>query len=70
MKISKGNTDRIIRVGGGVALAALGFGGVIGGVLGTVAGIVGIVLILTGAIGFCPLYALLGSGPCAVAKAS
>lgn len=68
MKKNEGNIDRIIRVIGGVALAALGFGGVIGGVFGTVAGIVGIVLILTGAIGFCPLYALFGFSTCPVAK--
>ncbi len=70
MKKNEGNTDRIIRVVGGVALAALGFGGVIAGAFGTVAGVVGVVLILTGAIGFCPLYALFGISTCPIAKNS
>jgi hypothetical protein len=68
MKINEGNTDRILRVVGGVALAALGFGGVIAGGLGLGIGVVGIVLVLTGAIGFCPLYALFGISTCRVAK--
>ena len=70
MKINEGNTDRTFRVVGGVALAALGFGGVIAGGLGVGVGVVGIVLVLTGAIGFCPLYALFGISTCRVPKAS
>ena len=70
MKKNEGNIDRIIRVAGGGTLAALGFGGVIAGVFGTVVGAVGVVLILTGAIGFCPLYALFGMNTCPVAKNS
>ena len=70
MKINESNTDRLLRVGGGVALAVLGFGGVIPGVLGIVVGILGIVLVLTGAVGFCPLYALFGISSCRVPKAS
>lgn len=69
MKINEGNTDRILRVVGGVSLAALGFGGVIAGGLGLGIGVVGIVLVLTGAIGFCPLYALFGISTCRVANA-
>ena len=69
MKINEGNTDRILRVVGGVSLAALGFGGVIAGGLGRGIGVVGIVLVLTGAIGFCPLYALFGISTCRVANA-
>ena len=69
MKINEGNTDRILRVVGGVALAALGFSGVIAGGLGVGVGVVGIVMVLTGAIGFCPLYALFGISTCRVPKA-
>jgi hypothetical protein len=52
------NTDRIIRAVAGVVLLFLGFGGALSGALAIVADVVGVVLVLTGAIGFCPLYSL------------
>ncbi len=58
MKQNESNIDRIIRAVAGIALLYLGFG-VLSGAWGIVSGIVGAVLLLTGAIGFCPLYALL-----------
>ncbi len=69
MKLNESNIDRSLRVVGGVALAALGFGGVIGGVAGVIVGVLGIVLVATGAIGFCPLYALFGISTRRVPKA-
>jgi hypothetical protein len=51
--------DRIIRVVLGIVLIALAWGGVVSGGFGIVLGVVGAVLLLTGAVGFCPLYALL-----------
>ncbi|MCC6495855.1 MAG: DUF2892 domain-containing protein [Propionibacteriaceae bacterium] len=68
MKINESNIDRILRVVGGVALAVLGFG-VVGGVGGSIVGGLGLVLVATGAIGFCPLYALFGISTCRVPKA-
>jgi len=58
MKMNESNTDRMIRAAAGLILLALGFGGVLGGGLGIVADIIGAVLLLTGAVGFCPLYAV------------
>jgi hypothetical protein len=58
MKLNESNTDRIIRAVLGVVLLYLGFG-VLSGTLGIAAGVVGAVLLLTGAVGFCPIYALL-----------
>jgi hypothetical protein len=58
MKLNESNTDRIIRAVAGVVLLYLGFG-VLSGALAIVADVLGIVLLLTGAIGFCPLYAVL-----------
>lgn len=58
MKLNESNIDRIIRAVAGVILLYLGFG-VLSGGLGIVADVVGAVLLLTGAVGFCPLYALL-----------
>lgn len=51
--------DRIVRVVLGVALMIIGFG-VVGGTGGTVLGIVAIVPLLTGIVGWCPLYTVLG----------
>jgi hypothetical protein len=58
MKLNESNTDRIIRAVAGVVVLYLGFG-VLGGALAIVADVVGVVLLATAAIGFCPLYALL-----------
>jgi hypothetical protein len=51
--------DRAVRVVLGVALMIVGFG-VVGGTGGTVLGIVAIVPLLTGIVGWCPLYTVLG----------
>jgi hypothetical protein len=59
MKLNESNVDRIIRAVAGVVLLFLGFGGALSGGLAVVADVVGVVLLLTGAIGFCPLYAAL-----------
>jgi uncharacterized membrane protein len=59
MKKNESGLDRVIRVIAGLALLVLVFTNVIGGTLGIVLAIIGGILIVTGAIGFCPLYALL-----------
>lgn len=59
MKTNESNTDRVIRAVLGIALLVIGFGGVISGTLGLVFKIVGGLLLLTGAVGFCPIYTLL-----------
>lgn len=59
MKLNESRLDRIIRVVLGIALLALYFTGIVSGTLGIVFIIVGVVLTLTGLVGFCPLYALL-----------
>jgi uncharacterized membrane protein len=56
MKTNESNVDRIIRAVAGVVLLFLGFGGVLAGTLGIIADVVGLVLLLTAAIGFCPIY--------------
>jgi len=47
--------DRIARIALGIALLVIGFG-VIGGTGGVILGIVGFVPLLTGLVGWCPLY--------------
>ncbi len=59
MKTNESNLDRVIRIIAGVALVVLFFTNIIGGTLGIVLAVIGGVLIITGAIGFCPLYAIL-----------
>jgi hypothetical protein len=59
MKLNESNVDRIIRAVAGVVLLYLGFGGALAGGLAIVADVVGLVLLVTGAIGFCPLYAMI-----------
>ncbi len=51
--------DRIIRAVVGIILIALASSSVVTGTVGSIFWIVGIILLLTGIIGFCPLYALL-----------
>lgn len=53
--------DRIVRVIGGVFLIWLGFAS-IGGAGGAILGIVGLVFLVTGAVGWCPIYRLFKTG--------
>lgn len=57
-----GKTDKIVRLVAGLALlaASLAVLGGVGTTLGIVAGIVGVVLLATATINFCPIYKLLG----------
>jgi hypothetical protein len=58
MKINESNLDRIIRVVVGIILLALYFTGVVTGGLGILLIILGAISLITGAVGFCPLYAI------------
>jgi hypothetical protein len=59
MKNNAGTIDRVLRVALGILLLALTFTNVIG-----MWGWVGVVPLLTGAIGWCPLYTVLGINTC------
>jgi Protein of unknown function (DUF2892) len=64
MRTNMARWDRIVRSGVGIALLALGWSGVTGGVPGRVLGIVCILFAVlqlgTGLTGYCPMYAVLG----------
>jgi hypothetical protein len=60
IRTNEGTIDRVLRIVLGVALLYLGWGGVVGGGLGVALGVLGFVPLLTGLVGWCPLYALLG----------
>lgn len=62
-----GTIDRAVRVVAGLALGALAWttlGVAEGTVLGIAAVAVGAVLVITGLVGFCPAYRLLGVRTC------
>jgi hypothetical protein len=59
MKTNEGGIDRILRIVVGLALIGLTLNGNIG-----VWGWVGVVPLATGALGWCPLYTLLGINSC------
>lgn len=59
MKTNEGTIDRIIRVVVGLILISLIFFGP-----ETLWGLIGLVPLLTGLIGFCPLYKVLGFNTC------
>jgi hypothetical protein len=59
MKLNESMIDRVVRAVAGVVLLYLGLGSVLSGTMGIVADIVGVILIATAAIGFCPIYYVL-----------
>lgn len=58
-----GGIDRTLRIVVGIALIAAAFTGAIG-----VWGYIGVVPLLTGLMGWCPPYAILGFNTCSVKK--
>lgn len=58
MNTNESPVDRIIRVIVGIVLIALGLLGIASGVWMWVAYVLGAVLLITGIVGFCPLYKL------------
>jgi len=59
MKANEGTVDRSLRVVAGLALIALAATGTVGAW-----GWIGVVPLLTGAVGWCPLYRVLGINTC------
>jgi len=59
MKLNEGTFDRVVRVVLGVVLLYLGIMSV-AGVWGIVLDVLGVIFLITGVVGFCPLYKLLG----------
>ncbi len=64
MKKNMGSADRIIRVIIAAIVAVLYFTGTISGTLGIVLLVLAAVFVLTGLVGFCPLYKLFGMSTC------
>ena len=63
MKVNENTLDRAVRIIAGLGLMGLAATGAVG-----IWGWVGVVPLLTGIVGFCPGYAILGMSTCAVKK--
>nr|WP_315489536.1 DUF2892 domain-containing protein [uncultured Rhodoferax sp.] len=63
MKTNEGGVDRIARIAAGLVLIGLAATGTVG-----VWGWLGIVPLATGALGWCPLYTVLGINTCPANK--
>ena len=63
MKLNVGGIDRILRITAGLVLIGLAATGTVGAW-----GWIGVVPLLTGAVGFCPVYPLLGMNTCPMNK--
>lgn len=67
MKANEGGADRAVRVVVGLIAMIAAFmwlDALDGAILGIVVGVVGVVMILTGIVGFCPAYKLIGASTC------
>jgi hypothetical protein len=66
MTTNESNLDRIIRLVIGVAALVGAFAVGLGSVGGIVLAVVGVVMLVTAAVGFCPLYRVFGMSTCKV----
>jgi hypothetical protein len=64
MKLNVGGIDRILRIVVGLALIAWALLG------GPIWAWIGVVPLATGAVGFCPLYRMIGCNSCEAKKAA
>jgi uncharacterized membrane protein len=68
MRTNEGTVDRVLRVVLGLVAAGVAVAVGVGSVLGVLLLVVGGVLLLTAATGFCPLYRALGMSTCPVPR--
>lgn len=64
LRTNEGPIDRIARIAIGLTLLAIAVLGLVASPLALLAGAVGAILLVTGATGFCPLYAVFGISTC------
>ena len=62
MKVNVGSADKVLRVVAGIVIIGLGVA------YKSWWGVIGVVPLLTAAVGFCPLYTLLGVSTCKVKR--
>jgi hypothetical protein len=66
MKKNMGSSDKIIRVILAIVFAGLYFSGTVVGAIGYVLLALGCIFVLTSAVSFCPIYAIVGLNSCPV----
>ncbi len=69
MKTNENGIDRALRLILGVALLVASFvwlGVAAGNITGIIAAVIGAVMLITGLVGFCPAYRLVGMSTCKV----
>lgn len=64
MKKNMGSFDRILRLIVAAIVGILYFTGVVSGVIGIILLVLAVVFVVTGLVGFCPLYMPLGIKTC------
>ena len=64
MKKNMGALDRVVRLLVAVVIGILLFKGILSGLLATILGLLAVIFLITSAIGFCPLYKLIGVSTC------
>jgi hypothetical protein len=60
LQVNVGSIDRVVRIVLGIGLVALALGGTVAGPLLVAPWVAAGIALVTGAIGFCPLYFVLG----------
>ncbi len=68
MTCNVGGTERPIRIGAGLVAIIIGLFAGLSTAMSGAALAVGVILLLTGAMGFCPLFTLLGINTCTPAS--
>jgi hypothetical protein len=66
MKSNVGSIDKVVRILIAVVISILFFTGTVQGVVAYVLLALGAIFLLTSAVGFCPLYRLVGISTCKV----
>lgn len=64
MKVNVGSVDRIVRIVLAAIFAALYFTGTVTGILGIVLLVLGAIFVVTSLVRFCPIYAIVGLSTC------
>jgi hypothetical protein len=68
MKKNMGSTDKIIRIILAIVFAALYFTGTVTGIVGIILLVLGAVFLATSFISFCPLYTIVGVSTCSTSN--
>jgi len=63
-----GTIDRIARLGLGAVLGVVFLAGIVAAPLSWLVGVLSVIMLATGALGFCPIYRILGVRTCPIQR--